>query len=695
MTKDEAKEKIAQLSQEIDTHNYNYYVLSNPTISDYEFDLMLKELIDLEKNFPEFALPESPTQRVGGDLVKNFKTVTHRYPMLSLGNTYSEEELKDFDERVRKVLGSGSSDLFTSSSSTSLTTSFEYVCELKFDGVAIGLTYVDGKLTQAVTRGDGVKGDDVTVNVKTIKSIPLKLKGNDYPKEFEIRGEIILPRAEFDRMNEELVVQLRDEGYSDDEINERLYRNPRNTASGTLKNQDSKIVATRKLDCYLYALYGDDLNFDTHYESLKKAKQWGFKVSDHAVKCNTLDDVFDYINLWDKGREELPYDIDGIVLKVNSYAQQEELGYTAKSPRWAISYKFKAENIATQLLSISYQVGRTGAVTPVANLQPVVLAGTVVKRASLHNADIIEKLDVRVGDFVYVEKGGEIIPKITGVDLSQRKENTEPTKYITHCPECNTPLVRTEGEAAFYCPNEDGCPPQIIGRIQHFTSRKAMNIDGLGDETVDLLFRKDLLHNIADIYDLKKEQIMNLDRMGDKSASNLIDGIEKSKQVPFEKVLFAIGIRYVGDTVAKKIAMHFKSMDNIINATYEQLIEAPEVGEKIAQSVISFFKEGKNVQLVKRLEHAGLQMKVDESTNKIASDKLKGLIIVATGTLKNYKRDEIKEAIESNGGKASGSVSGKTSFVLAGDEPGENKITKAKELNVKIINEEEFIKMLE
>ncbi|MEO8148030.1 MAG: NAD-dependent DNA ligase LigA [Bacteroidia bacterium] len=679
MTKTEAKEKIAQLSQEIDTHNYNYYVMSNPTISDYEFDLMLKELIDLEKKFPEFALPESPTQRVGGDLVKNFKTVTHRYPMLSLGNTYSQEELKDFDERVRKAIGNA----------------FEYVCELKFDGVAIGLTYVDGKLTQAVTRGDGVKGDDVTVNVKTIKSIPLKLKGNDYPKEFEIRGEIVLPRAAFDRMNEELVIQLRDEGYSDDEINERLYRNPRNTASGTLKQQDSKIVATRKLDCYLYALFGDDLNFDTHYESLKKAKQWGFKVSDHAVKCKTMDDVFDYIATWDKSRDELPYDIDGIVLKVNSYSQQEELGYTAKSPRWAISYKFKAENVATQLLSISYQVGRTGAVTPVANLQPVVLAGTVVKRASLHNADIIEKLDVRVGDFVYVEKGGEIIPKITGVDLSKRKENTEPTKYITHCPECNTPLVRTAGEAAFYCPNEDGCPPQIIGRIQHFTSRKAMNIDGLGDETVDLLFRKDLLHNIADIYDLKKEQLMNLDRMGDKSATNLIDGIEKSKQVPFEKVLFAIGIRYVGDTVAKKIAMHFKSMDNIINASYEQLIEAPEVGEKIAQSVISFFKEQKNVELVKRLEHAGLQMKVDESSNKIASDKLKGLIIVATGTLKNYKRDEIKEAIESNGGKASGSVSGKTSFVLAGDEPGENKITKAKELNVKVISEEEFQKMLE
>lgn len=681
----ETQQRIEFLSTQIDTHNYNYYVLSNPTISDYEFDLLLKELIDLEKRFPEFALPESPTHRVGGDLVKNFKTVTHRYPMLSLGNTYSEEELKDFDERVRKVLGDGSAGL---------TTSFEYVCELKFDGVAIGLTYVDGKLTQAVTRGDGVKGDDVTANVKTIKSIPLKLKGNDYPKEFEIRGEIVLPRAAFDRMNEELIIQLRDEGYSDDEINERLYRNPRNTASGTLKNQDSKIVATRKLDCYLYALFGDDLNFDTHYESLKKAKQWGFKVSDHAVKCKTLDDVFDYIATWDKSRDELPYDIDGIVLKVNSYAQQEELGYTAKSPRWAISYKFKAENVATQLLSISYQVGRTGAVTPVANLQPVVLAGTVVKRASLHNADIIEKLDVRVGDFVYVEKGGEIIPKITGVDLSKRKENTQPTKYITNCPECNTPLVRTAGEAAFYCPNEDGCPPQIIGRIQHFTSRKAMNIDGLGDETVDLLFRKDLLHNIADIYDLKKDQLTNLDRMGDKSATNLIDGIEKSKLVPFEKVLFAIGIRYVGDTVAKKIAMHFKSMDNISASTFEQLIEAPEVGEKIAQSVISFFKEQKNVELVKRLEQAGLQMKY-ESSNKIASDKLKGLIIVATGTLKNYKRDEIKEAIESNGGKASGSVSGKTSFVLAGDEPGENKITKAKELNVKIISEEEFIKMLE
>lgn len=678
MNTEEAKIRIAFLSNEIDKHNYNYYVLSNSTISDYEFDLLLKELMELEKKFPEFALPESPTQRVGGDLVKNFKTVAHRYPMLSLGNTYSEAELKDFDERIRKAIGND----------------FEYVCELKFDGVAIGLTYVDGKLTQAVTRGDGVKGDEVTTNVKTIRSIPLKLSGKDYPKEFEIRGEIILPRAEFDRMNDELIVRLRDEGYNDDEINERLYRNPRNTASGTLKQQDSKLVAQRKLDCYLYALFGDDLNFDTHYESLKKAKQWGFKVSDHAVKCKTLDDVFDYINTWDKSRDVLPYDIDGIVLKVNSYAQQEELGYTAKSPRWAISYKFKAENVATQLLSISYQVGRTGAVTPVANLQPVVLAGTVVKRASLHNADIIEKLDVRVGDFVFVEKGGEIIPKITGVDLAKRQEDTPPTKYITHCPECNTSLVRTAGEAAFYCPNEEGCPPQIIGRIQHFTSRKAMNIDGLGDETVDLLFRKNLLHNIADIYDLKKEQLTNIDRMGDKSATNLIDGIEKSKTVPFEKVLFAIGIRYVGDTVAKKIATHFKSMGVLINATYEQLLAAPEVGEKIAQTVLSFFKEEKNVQLVKRLEQAGLQMQVDESSNKIASDKLKGLTIVATGTLKNFKRDEIKEAIESNGGKASGSVSSKTSFVLAGDEPGENKIAKAKELNVKIISEEEFLGMI-
>ena len=678
MNTEQAKARIAFLSNEIDQHIYSYYVLSQSKISDYDFDQLLNELTVLEKQFPEFASPASPTQRVGGDAVKDFKTVKHRYPMLSLGNTYNQQELIEFDERVRKLIDGG----------------FNYVCELKYDGVAIGLTYVNGMLTQAVTRGDGVQGDDVTANVKTIRSIPLKLKGNDYPAEFEIRGEIVLPRAEFERINAELNNQLIDEGYSEEEISGRLYRNPRNTASGTLKQQDSKIVAQRKLDCYLYAIFGDDLNFDTHYETLKKAKQWGFKISDHLVLANKMEDVFDYIDTWDKHRLELPFDIDGVVIKVNSFAQQEELGYTAKSPRWAISYKFKAENVATLLKAISYQVGRTGAVTPVANLNPVVLAGTVVKRASLHNSDIIEKLDVRVGDMVFVEKGGEIIPKITGVDLAQRPAHLQPTQYITNCPECYTTLIRKEGEAAYYCPNDEGCPPQIIGRIQHFTSRKAMNIDGLGDETVDLLFRKNLLHNIADIYDLRKEQITNLDRMGEKSANNLMDGIEKSKTVPFEKVLFAIGIRYVGDTVAKKIATHFKTIDAIINATYEELIATPEVGEIIAKSVISFFSIEKNKIIVNRLQQAGLQMRMKEDANAKVSEKLKGLIIVATGSLKNFKRDEIKEAIEKNGGKAAGSVSSKTSFVLAGDEPGENKITKAKELNVKIINEQEFLGMI-
>lgn len=678
MNIEEAKTRIAFLSHEIDQHNYNYYVLSQSKISDYDFDQLLNELIALEKQFPELALPTSPTQRVGGDVLKDFKTVKHRYPMLSLGNTYNQQELIEFDERVRKLIDG----------------EFDYVCELKYDGVAIGLTYINGVLMQAVTRGDGVQGDDVTTNVKTIRSIPLKLKGNDYPAEFEIRGEIVLPRAAFDRMNAELVVQLTDEGYNDDEINERLYRNPRNTASGTLKQQDSKIVAQRKLDCYLYAIFGDDLNFDTHYETLKKAKQWGFKISDHMVLAKKIEDVFDYIETWDQHRLELPFDIDGVVIKVNSFAQQEELGYTAKSPRWAISYKFKAENVATLLQAITYQVGRTGAITPVANLNPVVLAGTVVKRASLHNSDIIEKLDVRVGDMVFVEKGGEIIPKITGVDLAQRPAHSQPTQYITNCPECGTTLIRKEGEAAYYCPNDEGCPPQIIGRIQHFTSRKAMNIDGLGDETVDLLFRKNLLHNIADIYDLRKEQIIGLDRMGEKSANNLMDGIEKSKTVPFEKVLFAIGIRYVGDTVAKKIATHFKNIDAIINATYEELIATPEVGEIIAKSVISFFSIEKNIAIVKRLQDAGLQMEMKEDANAKVSEKLKGFTIVATGTLKNFKRDEIKEAIEKNGGKAAGSVSSKTSFVLAGDEPGENKISKARELNIKIISEEEFMEMI-
>ncbi|MEO5571268.1 MAG: NAD-dependent DNA ligase LigA [Bacteroidia bacterium] len=678
MTKEEAIKKITKLSHEIDQHNYNYYVLSKPAISDYDFDLLLHELIDLEKKFPEFGYADSPTQRVGGEITKEFKTVKHKYPMMSLGNTYSEDELKEFDERVQKAIG----------------TNFEYVCELKFDGVAIGLTYKKGKLIHAITRGDGVQGDDVTANIKTIRSIPLQLKEGDYPEEFEIRGEVFLPLKVFEKMNEVLSAQLADEGYNEEETAEHLYRNPRNTASGTLKLQDSKIVAQRKLDCYLYALYGDNFSFKTHYDGLKKAKEWGFKVSDHVAKCKSLEQVFEYIKEWEKGREELPFEIDGVVVKVNSFRHQEELGFTAKAPRWAISYKYKAEAASTKLNSISYQVGRTGAITPVANLEPVTLAGTIVKRASLHNADQIEKLDIRVGDTVFVEKGGEIIPKITAVDLSKRPQGLKKTNYVTNCTECGSELIRREGEAVHYCPNESGCSPQIKGKLEHFASRKAMNIDGFGAETVELLFKENLIRNIADIYDLKKEQLESLERWGEKSAVNLINGINKSKEVPYERVLFALGIRYVGDTVAKKLARYFKSVDALMNASREQLTEAPEVGERIAESVLEYFKEKKNIISIERLKKAGLQFDIHEDFNNLSSSKLKGMTIVATGTLKNYKRDEIKEVIEQNGGKAASSVSSKTSFVLAGEEPGESKIAKAKELKVKIISEEEFINLI-
>ena len=678
MTKEEAKKKIEKLSREINQHNYNYYVLSNSEISDFDFDMLLKQLIEFEKKFPEFAFPDSPTQRVGGEITKEFKTVKHKYPMMSLGNTYSEDELKEFDERVQKAIGKN----------------YEYVCELKFDGVAIGLTYKKGKLVQALTRGDGVQGDDVTTNIKTIRSIPLQLKPGDYPDEFEIRGEVILPLKVFEKMNEELAAELKEEGFNEEEISERLYRNPRNTASGTLKLQDSKIVAQRKLDCYLYSLYGENFPFKNHYDGLKKAKEWGFKISDHVAKCKNLDEVFEYINEWENGRDTLPFEIDGVVIKINSFRQQEELGFTAKAPRWAISYKYKAEAAATKLNSISYQVGRTGAITPVANLEPVVLAGTIVKRASLHNADQIEKLDIRIGDTVFVEKGGEIIPKITAVDLSKRPANSKKTKYITNCPECGNELTRKEGEAVHYCPNENGCPPQIKGKIEHFTSRKAMNIDGFGYETVELLFSKNMIHTIADIYDLKKEQLENLERWGDKSASNLIKGINDSKEVPFERVLYALGIRYVGDTVAKKLARYFKSIDSLIQADRVKLSEAPEVGEKIAESVEEHFKQKKNLEIINRLKNAGLQFSIHADSIKLSSEKLKGVTIVATGTLKNFKRDEIKEVIEQNGGKAASSVSSKTSYVLAGDDPGENKISKAKELGVKIISEEEFQKLI-
>ena len=669
MTKEQASNRIEQLSSELDKHNYYYYVLSKSVISDFEFDKLLNELIAIEKEFPALVKPTSPSQRVGGTVTKEFTSVVHKYPMMSLGNTYSEEELTEFDERVRKLLPDDK---------------IEYVCELKFDGVAIGVTYKKGVLLRAVTRGDGVKGDDVTANVKTIKSIPLKLHGKNFPDEFEIRGEIIMHRKDFDRINEERI-----------EIGETVYANPRNFASGTLKLQDSAEVAKRKLDCFFYALYGESFSFKNHLEGLESAKEWGFKISENTKLCNTLDDVFEYIDQWGKMRQSLPFEIDGVVLKVNSFRHQEELGFTAKSPRWAISYKYKAESAATVLNSISYQVGRTGAITPVANLEPVVLAGTTVKRASLHNADQISKLDLREGDTVFVEKGGEIIPKVTGIDLSKRKPSLQPVKYITHCPICQTKLIRTEGEASHYCPNEIGCPPQIIGKLEHFASRKAMNIDGLGGETAELLFKENLVKNIADLYDLKIEQVAVLERMGQKSATKLIEGIEKSKEIPFEKVLYAIGIRYVGDTVAKKISRYFKSMDKLMNATMEELTEAPEVGEKIAESILDFFKDNAKRKIVEQLMNAGLNFNIStEGIHAPLSEKLKGLTIVVTGTFVKYGRDELKSLIERHGGKNGSSVSSKTDYLLAGADCGPSKLEKATKLKVKIIREDDFNKIV-
>lgn len=669
MNKDVARQRVKKLSEELDRHNYNYYVESMPEISDYEFDKMLEELIALENEFPDLASPDSPSQRVGGGIIKEFKQVKHQYPMMSLGNTYSEVELREFDLRVQKILGDSKT--------------IEYVCELKFDGVAIGLRYQNGRFVQAVTRGDGIQGDDVTQNVKTIRSIPLKLHGQGFPADFEMRGEILLHRNIFEKINAERV-----------EIGETPFANPRNSASGTLKMQNSEEVAKRNLDCYLYAIYGNDLEFKSHYDSLQMTKKWGFKISNHMARCKGMEEVFLFIKEWEKGREELSFDIDGVVIKVNDYRLQQELGYTAKSPRWAIAYKYKAASVFTKLNSITYQVGRTGAITPVANLEPVQLAGTIVKRASLHNADQIEKLDLCEGDVVFVEKGGEIIPKITGVDLSKRNPKSSPIHYITRCPECNTLLIRNEGEAQHYCPNESGCPPQIKGKMEHFTSRKAMNLEGLGSETIELFYNAGLIKNYADLYDLKMDEMTSLDRMGSKSAKNILEGLARSVAVPFERVLFAIGIRYVGDTVAKKLALHFKNIDCIINATREELLEAPEVGDKIAGSVLSFFQDEGNRFLINRLRNNGLQFELDKDNVQAIGSKLKGLTFVVTGTLDHFKRDEIKQVIEMNGGKAGSSVSSKTNFVLAGSDPGSNKIEKARELGVQIISEEEFRKMI-
>ena len=658
---------IQDLRDELNQHNHNYYVLDTPTISDFEFDQKLKQLQELENQHPEFYDDNSPTQRVGGTITKNFNTVVHDYRMYSLENSYSKEDLIDWENRIQKVLGN---------------VSLQYTCELKYDGASISITYENGKLNRAVTRGDGFQGDDVTNNIKTIKSIPLKLKGK-YPERFDIRGEIILPFEGFEKMNQELI-----------EIGETPYSNPRNTASGSLKLQDSSEVAKRPLECLLYFIVGNNLTIESQYEGLETARNWGFKVPKEAKLAKNLEEVFDYINYWDTERHHLPYETDGVVIKVNDFHQQDELGYTAKSPRWAMAYKFKAEQVSTVLNSISYQVGRTGSITPVANLQPVQLAGTIVKRASLHNADQIEKLDIRIGDTVFVEKGGEIIPKIIGVDLTKRPTNSEKTIYITHCPECNSELIRTEGEANHYCQNFYGCPPQIIGRIQHYISRKAMDIEGLGGETVALLFNNGLVNDYADLYELTVEQILPLERMAQKSAENLVNGVHKSKEIPFERVLYAIGIRYVGETVAKKLAKHYKSIVALQKAPLMDLILVDEIGEKIAQSVIEFFENQENVKIIERLKQFGVQLELVEKFNPNATEKLAGKTFVVSGVFEKFSRDDLKKAIEDNGGKVGSSISAKTDFVIAGDNMGPAKLEKANQLKIAIISENDFLEMI-
>ena len=664
-----AKEKIDRLRADLHRHNYNYYVLNAPEISDKEFDDMMRELQNLEQAYPEYADENSPTMRVGSDLNKDFVQVAHKYPMLSLGNTYSESEVTDFYNRVKE----------------SLNEDFEICCELKYDGTSISLTYENGRLLRAVTRGDGEKGDDVTDNVKTIRSIPLVLHHGNYPQSFEIRGEILMPWESFEALNRER--ELREEP---------LFANPRNAASGTLKSQNSAVVAARKLDAYLYYLLGEDLPCDGHYENLQTAKTWGFKISDHMKKAQTLQDIFDYINYWDTERKNLPVATDGIVLKVNSLKQQRNLGYTAKSPRWAIAYKFQAERALTRLNKVSYQVGRTGAITPVANLDPVQLSGTVVRRASLHNADIIEGLDLHIGDMVYVEKGGEIIPKITGVAKEMRDGNLgEKVVFITHCPECGSKLIRYEGEAAHYCPNETACPPQIKGKIEHFISRKAMNIDGLGPETVDLFYQQGLIKDVSDLYLLKVEDIERLERMGRKSAENIVKSIEQSKSVPYERVLFALGIRFVGETVAKRLSRFATDITELYQAETDALTEVDDIGEKIAQSVVSYFRNPQNKALVERLRHIGLQMKQNAEELAGKTDKLAGQNVVISGVFTHHSRDEYKALIEKKEKKNTGSISGKTSFILAGESMGPAKLEKARKLGIRIVNENEFLQMIE
>ena len=659
------EEQILALRNELQTHNHSYYVLDTPTISDFDFDQKLKQLEALEAAHPEFDDPNSPTHRVGGAVTKNFETIVHEHRMYSLDNSYSKEDLEDWEARVKKMVDG----------------EVNYTCELKYDGASISLTYENGELLKAVTRGDGLQGDDVTTNIKTIKTVPLKLKG-DYPPKFDIRGEIVLPWEGFNAMNAER-----------EELGFELYRNPRNTASGSLKLQDSAEVARRPLQCLLYNITGNNLGIATQMDSLQKARDWGFRVPEAAKLAKNIDEVLEFINHWDVARHDLPYETDGVVVKVNGLQQQEELGYTAKAPRWAMAYKFKAEQVSTRLREITYQVGRTGAITPVANLDPVELAGTTVKRASLHNADQIERLDIREGDEVFVEKGGEIIPKIIAVDLTKRPENSQPTIYITECPECSTPLVRKEGEAQHYCPNDMGCPTQIVGRIQHFISRKAMDIDGLGGETVALLVKEGLITNYADLYELTVAQLLPLDRMAQKSAENLVNGVQASVKIPFEKVLFGLGIRYVGETVAKKLAKHYKSIDAIISATEEELVAVDEIGSKIAESVVAFFAKAEHITLIQRLQSHGVQLEISAEKLANQSDKLAGYIFVVSGVFE-MPRNELKKLIEDNGGKVSSSISSKTTYVVAGDKMGPSKLQKAESLGVTIISEEEFLNLV-
>lgn len=668
MSTEEAYKRITWLRDELEKHNYLYYVMSQPQVTDYDYDQMMKELEKLEKEFPQFFDEHSPTQRVGNDINLEFAQVEHRFLMLSLGNTYSETELKEFDNRVNKLLDEP----------------YQYACELKYDGTSISLTYEKGRLKHAVTRGDGTKGDDVTANVKTIRSVPLTLKGSDYPELFEIRGEILLPHHVFEQLNKEKI-----------ENGEQPFANPRNAASGTLKMQNSALVAKRKLDCYLYSLVGDNLPTGSHMQNLEFARKWGFKIPPYMKLANRFEEVIDFINFWEQERKKLPFDIDGIVIKVDFLAQQRELGFTAKTPRWAISYKYKAERAETKLLSIDFQVGRTGAITPVANLEPVLLAGTTVKRASLHNADQIALLDVRLDDYVYVEKAGEIIPQIVGINLDKRNPESEKIKFILRCPECGSTLVRNEGEAAYYCPDENNCPPQIIGRIEHFISRGTMDINA-GEATAGLLYNEGLVHKISDLYKITKEQLLGLKkRFAAKSAENLINSIEASKKVPFPRVLYALGIRFVGGTVAKKLANHFKSIDNLMNASFEELIEVEEIGERIAKSVISYFSDERNRKIIEELREAGVQLSLEENNVPLLSDKLKGLNIIISGNFETATREEMKMLIEKHGGKNVSSISPKTNYLLAGDKIGPSKLEKAQKLNIPIISENDFLKMIE